>query len=98
MNDVDIQTSNNTKKKSITFEALKSIATSIGATFGLDALLGNIKRENLKSETRRAGILAALLGTFNIYNAMKHNQQVESHALRLEQERATSTDNSQQQR
>jgi uncharacterized membrane protein YebE (DUF533 family) len=78
------------QKKSVVFEGIKGIASAIGVTFGIDVLMGNLKRESLKTETKRAGIVAVLLGTFNIYKAVKHNQEVNSHTQRLEQERTAS--------
>lgn len=78
------------QRKSIVFEGLKGIASALGVTFGIDALMGSLKRENLKTETKRAGIVAVLLGTFNVYKAVKHNQEVNRHAQRLEQEQTAS--------
>lgn len=82
MSDKTVETINHMpKKRNVPLEALKSVLTAVGISFGIDAIRGKLgetlKGENLKPRMVEAGVLATLIAAYNIHKTVKHNQEVD---------------------
>lgn len=80
------------KKRNIAFEAIKSVLISVGVVFGIAAVRGklseSLKGEELKTNIVYTSVFSCVSGAYNIYKAIRYNQEVDNYTQRLKQKQA----------